>query len=326
MEDGDLMRALDDRGRYTVSAEYARFDAGAAAERCRAAGVEALCRCDEAFPVRLSQLRDAPAALFVAGAIDRFLALVAEEPVAVVGARRASGYGLEVAAGLGRGIAAAGVTVVSGMALGVDSAAHAGALEAGGGTVAVLAAGPDRAYPASKRQLHARIRTQGAVVSELPPGTTARRWSFPARNRIIAGLAAMIVVVEAGESSGSLITAALAAEAGRDVVAVPGRVTSPMSAGTNQLLVEGARPVRDARDVIEGLYGAGTSRAQPKASREELPRELRAALEAAADGDDSVARLCARGFAADAALAALAELELLGYVRRGAGGRYAVVP
>jgi DNA processing protein len=326
MEDGDLLTALDDRGGGAVAAEYEGFDPDKAAKHCRAAGVEALCRCDDAFPLRLRQLRDAPAALFVAGELERFLTLVAEDPVAVVGARRASGYGLEVAAGLGRGLAAAGVTVVSGMALGVDSAAHAGALEAGGGTVAVLAAGPERAYPASKRHLYARIRERGAVVCELPPGTTARRWSFPARNRIIAGLAEMTVVVEAGESSGSLITASLAAEAGRDVAAVPGRVTSPLSTGTNALLREGARPVRDAGDVIEELFGAGTSRLPtPAKRRDALPQELRAALEAAADGDDSVPRLCARGFAADAASAALAELELLGYVRRGPGGRYAVV-
>jgi len=326
LSDRDLLGALDERGGGPVSADYESFDAVDAERSCEAAGVEALCRCDAGYPTRLRDLDDPPAVLFVAGEVDRFLALVREQPVAVVGARRASGYGLEVAFALGRGIAAAGVTVVSGMALGVDSAAHAGALEANGGTVAVLAAGPERAYPASKRHLHARIRAEGAVVSELPPGTTARRWSFPARNRIIAALAALTVVVEAGESSGSLITASLATQVGRDVAAVPGRVTSPLSAGTNGLIMEGAHPVRDARDVVEGLFGAGTLRALAPAPRRALPPELCAVLEAVGEGDDSVPRLCARGFAADTALAAFAELELLGYVRRGAGGRYAVVP
>lgn len=325
MPDRDLLGALGRQGGDSVASEYARFDPDEARRRCHVAGVEALCRCDGGYPERLQDLEDPPAALFVAGEVDRFLTLVSGQPVAVVGARRASGYGLEVAFGLGRGIAAAGVTVISGMALGVDSAAHAGALEAKGGTVAVLAAGPERSYPASKRHLHTRIRGEGAVVSEMPPGTTARRWSFPARNRIIAALAVLTVVVEAGEGSGSLITASLATQAGRDVAAVPGRVTSPLSAGTNGLIIDGARPVRDARDVVEGLFGAGTSLTVTSAPREELPPELRAALDAVGEGDDSVPRLCARGFAADSALAAFAELELLGYVRRGAGGRYAVV-
>lgn len=325
MPDRDLLGALGGESGGAVASEYAVFDPDEAVRRCDAAEVEALCRCDAAYPERLRDLDDPPATLFVAGELERFLALVGDQPVAVVGARRASGYGLEVAAGLGRGIAAAGVTVISGMALGVDSAAHAGALDAQGGTVAVLAAGPERAYPASKRHLHARIRAQGAVVSELLPGTTARRWSFPARNRIIAALAVMTVVVEAGEGSGSLITASLAAEAGRDVAAVPGRVTSPLSAGTNRLIADGARLVRDARDVVEGLFGADTDRAFAAAPRQDLPPELQAALDAVGEGDDSVPRLCARGFAADSALAVFAELELLGYVRRGAGGRYAVV-
>lgn len=328
MSDDHLMAALGSSDGGRAVAEYGAFDAAQADRMCTAAGVEALCRCEETYPARLRDLPDPPAVLFVAGRMERLLTLTEKDPVAVVGARRASGYGLEVAFGLGRGVAAAGVTVISGMALGVDSAAHAGALEAGGGTVAVLAAGPERAYPASKRHLHERIRREGAVVSELPPGTTARKWSFPARNRIIAGLAALTVVVEAGEGSGSLITASLANEIGREVAAVPGRVTSPLSAGTNGLIVDGARPVRDARDALEGLFCSGTlptavdSASGPQA---DLSPELRTALAAIAEGDDSVPRLCARGIAADDALAAFAELELLGHVRRGAGGRYAVV-
>ena len=147
---------------------------------------------------------------------------VAADRVAIVGARRATEYGLQQARGSGRGLAAAGLTVVSGMALGVDAAAHVGALEADGLTLAVLACGPERPYPASKRRLHARIADAGAIIAELPPGTPPRRWCFPARNRIIAALGLATVVIEAGERSGSLITAGQAADLGREVGAVPG--------------------------------------------------------------------------------------------------------
>ena len=163
-----------------------------------------------AYPARLRDLDDAPAALFVAGGVARLEALAGADleqgprAVAVVGTRRASADGLEVARALGRGLAAAGVTVVSGMALGVDSAAHAGALESSGRTVAVLAGGADVPYPPSKARLHQLIGERGCVVGELPPGFVAMRWCFPARNRIIAALAHMTIVVEAARRSGSL--------------------------------------------------------------------------------------------------------------------------
>jgi len=320
-DEGLLATGAAERG-GELKAEYADFDPAAARERCRVAGVEALCQCDERYPVRLSHLRDRPAVLHVAGELDRFLELVDEHTVAIVGARRASAYGIEVATALGRGLAAAGLTVVSGMALGVDAAAHAGALEVDGPTVAVLAGGPERAYPASKRRLHERIRSQGAVVSEMPPGTGVRRWSFPARNRVIAGLCRAVVVVEAGERSGSLITASLAQEAGRDVLAVPGRVTAPQAAGTNALIVDGAPLIRNARDVLDVLFGAGAAGAEAPEAREPLSPELRGLLDAVADGRDSGDALAAGGVDVGAAFAGLGELELLGYVRRIAGGRY----
>jgi len=147
------------------------------------------------------------------------------------------------------------VTVVSGMAMGVDSAAHAGTLEAGGATVAALATGADRPYPARARTLHARIAETGCVVSELPPGFEPRRWAFPARNRVIAALSAATVVVEGGERSGSLITADFAAELGRGVGAVPGAVTARLAAGPHALLKAGAELIRDAADVLD-LLGA----------------------------------------------------------------------
>ena len=175
------------------------------------------------------------------------------DAVAVVGARRATPYGLTVARELGSGLSAAGVHVVSGLALGVDSAAHAGALEGTASPVAVLAGGADRPYPASKRQLHAAVRSLGAVVSEMPPGFGIHRWAFVARNRLIAALAQVVVVVEATRRSGSLTTADLGAELGRTVAAVPGRVTCAVATGTNGLIRDGALLVRGVRDVLDAL-------------------------------------------------------------------------
>lgn len=320
--DAGLLATGASEGGGELREEYASFDPAAARERCRAAGVQALCRCDDRYPASLAQLKDRPAVLHVTGELDRFLELVDGDTVAIVGARRASAYGLEVATALGRGLAAAGVTVLSGMALGIDAAAHAGALEVDGPTVAVLAGGPERAYPASKRRLHERIRATGAVVSEMPPGTGVRRWSFPARNRVIAGLCRAVLVVEAGERSGSLITASLAQEAGREVLAVPGRVTAPQAAGTNALIVDGAPLIRHAQDVFDVLFGAGATSAPAPESRAPLSPELRELLDAVADGRDSFDALSAAGVDVGAAFAGLGELELLGYVRRVAGGRY----
>lgn len=298
------------------------FDAGAARAAIAAAGLSAVCRCDPRYPGVLVPAPDAPRLIHVAGAPERFAALLAEPSVAIVGARRASGYGLEVARSLARGLSAAGVTVISGLALGIDSAAHAGALEAGGNTIAVLATGADVPYPRSKAGLHARIRAVGAVVSELPPGFRAWRWAFPARNRIIAGLAPLTVVVEAGERSGSLITSGIAEDLGREVGAVPGRVTSSLASGPNELLQAGAHVVRDAGDVLDLLFGAGGRPERPPGAA--VPGHLRSAYVAVGDGHDSADALARAGFALADALAALSELELLGHLRRAPGGRFVV--
>ncbi|MDW5595878.1 DNA-processing protein DprA [Conexibacter stalactiti] len=323
LADGELIAALAGEQRRRVEQEYERFDAGAALQRCADRAITAVCRCDQRYPTRLSELTDAPAVLHVLGDAARFVELTGADCAGIVGARRATPYGLEQARGLGRGLASAGVTVVSGMALGIDSAAHTGALDVGGATVAVLAGGPERAYPASKRQLHAQIAATGAVMSEMPPGTAARRWGFPARNRVIAALGQLTVVVEAGERSGSLITAALCLDLGRDVAAVPGLVTSTASAGTNALIADGARLVRGAGDVLELLYGAAAPVLSDIAARSgALPADLGELLERVGRGRDTVAALTADGLGLDAVLAGLAQLELRGRVRRGAGGRY----
>jgi DNA processing protein len=211
------------------------------------------------------------------------------------------------------------------MAIGVDSAAHAGAVEAPAPTVAVLSGGADRPYPTGKRNLYLRIREAGAVVSELPPGTAVRRWMFPARNRIIAGLSAATIVVEARERSGALLTAARATELGRPVGAVPGRVTSPLAAGPHRLLAAGAAIVRGAQDVLDLLFGRGV-RVAPGRTRVPLSSEHEWVLRAIGDGHDTIAGLARAGLDADQGLAALSALELAGYLHREAGGRYRVVP
>ena len=227
------------------------------AERLADADCWAICRHDERYPHGLRDAADAPWALIGRG--DRAL-LDGLEPgtaVTIVGSRRATSYGREVARELAREVSAAGLVVVSGLAFGIDACAHRGALDAGGRTLAVLGCGPDTSYPAAHRSLWRRVAETGAVVSELPPGSTPWRWTFSARDRIVAALAGMTVVVEAAARSGSLITADLAAELGRDLGAVPGPVTSRASAGPNELLAGGACVVRDGQDVLDAMLGAG---------------------------------------------------------------------
>jgi DNA processing protein len=322
LEDAELIDAVGARADGGEARE--RFEDAAARRAIAAAGLEAICRCDPAYPIRLEELPAPPAALFVAGGLERALALLGEEPVALVGARRASPYGYDVARALGRGVAAAGLTVISGMALGIDSAGHDGALAAGA-TVAVLPGPADRPYPAAKRALCRRIVATGAAISELPPGAGIRRWMFPARNRIIAALSAITVVVEAGHRSGALVTAACAARLGRPIGAVPGRVTSAQSTGPNALLARGAHVIRDPQDVLDALYGSGVRRAASDA-RAELDPEQSSVLRALGTGEDTVEALARAGFEPDRLLVSLAALELEGYVRRDAGGRFAVVP
>jgi DNA processing protein len=375
----DELVALDHSG-YVARAQ-AGFSAARARERIRAAGLTAVCRCSGEYPERLRELADPPAVLHIAGCPE---ALEREDSVAIVGARRGTGYGLEVARSLGRRLAAAGVPVVSGMAMGVDSAAHIGALEraaaeprfgqshglrpaAGpaaevavtgpahpGSTqpnrgpgaaaretdlpsprpnephrtrrpaapIAVLAGGADVAYPPSRRGLHAQLIEHGCVVSELPPGFTAFRWCFVARNRLIAGLAALTVVVEATERSGSLTTADFAEQLGRPVCAVPGPVTSRFSAGTNALLAAGAGLVRDVHDVLDQLLGPGAPRLDDAPPAVPLEPRLRRLLDAIERGHGSLAELTSDPAATRQVLQDLTDLELRGLVRREFGGRY----
>ena len=315
---------------------YAAFAPALATDRLTAAGLSAVCRCDPGYPEGLAELPDPPAVLHVLGDAVALggAGLLDGSGVALVGARNPLPYGREVAASLARGLAAAEVTVVSGMAMGIDSVAHATAVERGR-TVAVLATGADRPYPARSRELHRRIARRGCVVSELPPGHPPRRWAFPARNRLIAALSAGTVVVEGGERSGSLITADFAAELGRFVAAVPGHVTSAMSAGPHALLKAGAELVRDAQDVLDLLQsstrayapvivGAGDPEPRRAAAAvpPDLPAPLRDLLRRVEGGAGSLAELATGSGDALAVAGGLAELEARGLITRVFGGRY----
>jgi DNA processing protein len=285
-------------------------------------------RDEDAFPPQLIDLdragdvEDAPDLLYGCGQTGALAALDIGETVTIVGSRRATAYGTAIATGLARDLASAGVTIVSGLAYGIDSAAHRGALDAGGTTVAVLAGGPDVAQPPSSLALYRRIASSGAVISERAPGAIIGPRSFPVRNRIMAALAKVTVVVEAAQRSGSTVTARQAEAIGRTVGAVPGPVTSRASSGTNELIRDGALCVTSAEDVLDLLYGVGArfvSRTGPPLEPE-LERVL-LAVESGAGSPDAVA--AATDLGGREVAIALTRLELVGYVASGPTGLYA---
>ena len=293
-----------------------------------------LLRCNEAdFPPQLETIPQPPAALFVAGDSAALLA----PQVAIVGARSASAQGLANARDFARTLGRAGLTVTSGMADGIDGAAHAAALEAGGMTVAVVGTGPDLVYPRKHRALAARIEQCGAIVSEFPPGIEARPDHFPRRNRLIAGLALGTLVVEAGLQSGSLITARLAAEAGREVFALPGSIHNPLAKGCHRLIRDGARLVETVAEVIEALVPAARAQGaglrarletaesptdDGPASRTQDP-DYASLLAALGDAPASLDELVERTRLAPAALSSmLLLLELEGAVSPAVNGRW----
>jgi DNA processing protein len=287
-------------------------------------GAWASCRHDDLYPEALRDLGDAPAVIFGRGRVEILEGLERDAAVTIVGSRRPSRYGRELATELGAELGAAGFAVVSGLALGIDSAAQAGAVRAGGLTVAVLGCGVDVAYPPRNARLCSEIAERGLVIAELPPGTKPRRWTFPARNRIMAALGAMTVVVEARERSGSLITAEMAQDLSRDVGAVPGLVGSSPAAGTNGLIREGAHLIRSAQDVLDGLLGPGVERRSVIApAGPALDDELTAVLDLVERGAataDSLAR--ASDLEPGPLATVLVRLELAGYVRCNSDGRY----
>ncbi|MEK6410316.1 MAG: DNA-processing protein DprA [Acidobacteriota bacterium] len=239
-------------------------------EQLAGLGGEALILNDERYPALLRETYDPPIVIYFLGA---FATALSQPAVAIVGSRRCSTYGRNVAEKLSRELAERGVTIVSGLARGIDSAAHRGALDGGGLTVGVMGTGLDAVYPKENRKLAARIAEQGALVTEFPLTTPPVSQNFPFRNRVISGLALGVMVVEGAERSGSLITARLAYEQGRDVFAVPGNITSAKSFGPNYLIKDGAKLVQTWRDVVE-----------------ELPAEMKAAILSAERGETRVAQ------------------------------------
>jgi len=301
-----------------------RSRAEAAIRRAQDQAIVAIPWNDPAYPVALTTIADPPPVLWTRGRADALSA----PAVALVGSRAASPYGLSVAQQLAHDLVACGLVVVSGLARGVDSAAHRGALAGDGVTVAVLGSGVDVMYPPEHESLAKEIDKAGAVVSELVPGTPPQPWFFPLRNRIISGLSRAVVVIEASEKSGSLITARCALEQGRDVLAVPGNVLNGRNRGAHGLLRDGAKIVESADDILEEL--GMTRRADPStgsgqgASTGEGRPVSDPILACLAPGEPSDLDAIAErsGLCTARLLPRLFELELQGAVARIGGGRF----
>jgi DNA processing protein len=318
LDDEDLMKALAGRRLSELRACYAGFRAGALA---RAPGIAEVCRHDPSYP-RALRVPVAPPMLFVSGGLERLARLSARPVVAIVGTARATDYGIEVAATLARGLAASGVTVAGESADGIGRAVLAGALESGGAAVSVLGGGLDVAAPARSRSLLAQIERDGVVVSELPCGTAPRRWAAAAATRIVAAMAAVTVLVEAEDSARELAGARLAQALGRTVAAVPGRVSSRASCGSHALLREGAQLVSGAADVLDLLHDAEQPARATRDPQPWLEVRLRSVLESVGAGLDTPQKLIGSANDSGELLQALSELELMGLLARGDGGRY----
>lgn len=307
----ELSELVTERVASRIVAFREQYDPQTLRSQAASAGARILALSDPDYPAALRTIPDPPLALYLRGRIPPGVA------VAVVGTRSPSHDGVEVAYRMARDLGASGVCVLSGLARGIDAAAHRGALEAGGVTLAVLGCGIDRVWPPEHVPLARSIEEQGGVLSEYPPGTPALRHHFPARNRILAGLAQAVVVVEARAQSGALITAEFALEFGREVFAVPGSVLNPRTQGTHQLLREGAHLATGAGDVLDRL--GIPPRPRDVAFLDPEEQALFDLLEEPLDLDDLV-RACGRSTPVVAAM--LTALEVRGVVRRLPGGRY----
>ena len=294
-------------------------------QRIRNAGVGIVPFTSQEYPARLRMITDPPPFLYIKGDLRG----EDERAVAIVGSRSASDYGRRVARDLSRGLVSCGFTVVSGMARGIDGAAHESALKAGGRTIAVLGSGVERAYPAEHEQLYQNIAKNGVVISELPVGTRPMAFNFPARNRLISGLSLGVVVVEATEKSGSLITAALALEQGREVFAVPGEAGASRSRGAHRLIRQGAKLVETVDDIVEEIApqlarpAAGMTERPPRVlppNAAESSRKIFALLQ---DNPLQVDQVIERsGLSVAQVLEVLLDLELQGFVRQSPGKLY----
>lgn len=335
LEDRELIEAIGGRRRTELRERWERFEPDEPDEPAAKAlparpGVRTVCRHGRDYPCALRDNRGAPSMLHVVGAVERLQQLMAGPVVAVVGSETPTDYGMEMSRSLSRGLAASGVTVLSGFANGIAAGAHSGALEVDGPTVTVMAGGVDVVRPAGRRALYERVTAGGCAVAETPCGCPPRRWCKAVRARTVAGLAMLTIVVEADDTKRELIGAHAALALGRIVAAVPGRVTSPVSRGTNRLLMEGAQMVRGPADALDLLYGVGALRLSAThtpasamaAESAKLEPRLQTMLEQVGAGRDTPNKLTSAGEDAGETLLALSELELMGLLGRGDGGRY----
>lgn len=319
---------LTEKGQKAFEELKSGFEPDALLGRLAEKGIDAIVLTDEDYPEKLAEIPDPPPALFVRGGIP-------DRPTfALVGSRKASASGLEVARSLGRSLGERGVCVASGLALGIDAAAHEGALQAGGPVVGVLGCGIDIVYPKSNRLLFERVREEGAIVSEYYLGEPPLQWHFPARNRIISGLSDGVVVVEAPQKSGALITARHALEAGRDVWAVPGPIGFAECRGSNALLADGAGVLWDIDEFVEAVAPKAASQKLSIAQDAtvdtektpvpaELPEQEAAALQHIGFEPTGVDVISGRsGIGMRELLPTLVLLELKGYVTRDASGAF----
>ena len=321
LDDAQLIQAVAGRRTAELKGRHARFRPE---ELAREPHVEAICCHDASYPRGLLDPA-APRMLHVHGGAAALAELAAAPVVAIVGTRRASDYGTEMAKSLARGLAASGVTVTSSLSDGIAAAAHSGALEVSGRTIAVVGDGLGMCRSGRRRSLYERVTRHGCALSELPSDRDGRRWGQAAGQRIIAGLARLVVVVEASDAPHELAVAKIASALGRRVAAVPGRVTSQLSAGTNALLMNGAGLVRGPQDALDLLYpvaGAQAGLATQRACSAELTPRLQRTLEMVGAGRDTPERLARAGADLEDVLLMLSELELMGLLARGDGGRY----
>lgn len=317
LTDSDLIDAVGGRHRDALHTAYAQWRPVKMESREQ---MESLCRHHRTYPSKLCDNPFAPRALSVRGGLERLSGAFDETIVAIVGTPRATDYGMEIARDLGRGLAACGVTVASGFCDGIAAAVHKGSLEAKGATLTVMAGGLDRCSPARRRTLYHRIIADGCAISETPADLRPRYWGALARARTLALCAQLVIVVEAEQRPSELACASIAQTLRKPVAAIPGRLSSPASSGTNSLLMNGAQLIRGPQDALDLLYGVGT-REVPEPVIEIEPR-LRDVLDRVGSGQDTMAKLTAQGSGSDGIALALIELELQGLLIRGDGGRY----
>ena len=286
----------------------------------REPGNRVLSLADADYPRTLLDTADPPTLLYAKGRTE----LLARPSLAVVGARSATPQGVANAEAFARALARSGLAVISGLALGIDAAAHRGALDEQGGTIAVIGTGADRIYPAGNRQLAHGIADRGLILTEFPLGTPARRHHFPKRNRLISGLGRGVLVVEAAVGSGSLITARLAGEQGREVFAIPGSIHSPLSKGCHRLIRDGAKLVESAADILEelGPLSCAVPAPAPSAPSSSAPEEARVLSAMGHDPVDTDTLLQRSGLTTEVLSAMLLAMELDGRVARLPGGRF----